>query len=57
MKEKKSLPWTARKGGNPSDLVIADGDDKAACVAGVMGGFDSEVTAEAKRTSFWNLQF
>ena len=33
---------------NPLDLVIADGDDKAACVAGVMGGFDSEVTAETK---------
>lgn len=33
---------------NPSDLVIADGDDKAACVAGVMGGFDSEVTKDTK---------
>ena len=33
---------------NPSDLVIADGEDKAACVAGVMGGLDSEVTADTK---------
>lgn len=32
----------------PADLVIADGDDKAACVAGVMGGLDSEVTNETK---------
>lgn len=33
---------------NPSDLVIADGADKASCVAGVMGGLDSEVTADTK---------
>lgn len=26
------------------DLVIAGGDDKGACIAGVMGGLDSEVT-------------
>ena len=32
----------------PADLVIADGDDKVACVAGVMGGLDSEVTNETK---------
>ncbi|WP_297023927.1 phenylalanine--tRNA ligase subunit beta [uncultured Dialister sp.] len=32
----------------PADLVIADGDDKAACVAGVMGGLDSEVTENTK---------
>lgn len=32
----------------PADLVIADGDDKAACVGGVMGGLDSEVTNETK---------
>lgn len=32
----------------PADLVIADDDDKAACVAGVMGGLDSEVTNETK---------
>lgn len=30
------------------DLVIVDGDDKIACIAGVMGGFDSEVTEETK---------
>ena len=32
----------------PSDLVIADGNDKASCIAGVMGGLDSEVTGETK---------
>ena len=33
---------------NPADLVIADGNDVASCIAGVMGGFDSEVTADTK---------
>lgn len=30
------------------DLVIADGADQAVCVAGVMGGLNSEVTASTK---------
>ncbi len=33
---------------NVADLVIADGSDTAACIAGVMGGFDSEVTEKTK---------
>ncbi len=33
---------------NPSDLVIVDGADVPACIAGVMGGFDSEVTVNTK---------
>lgn len=33
---------------NVADLVIADGNDTASCVAGVMGGFDSEVTENTK---------
>lgn len=30
------------------DLVIADGEDKSVCIAGVMGGLDSEVTEKTK---------
>ncbi|MDA6864640.1 phenylalanine--tRNA ligase beta subunit-related protein, partial [Escherichia coli] len=33
---------------NVADLVIADSSDTAACIAGVMGGFDSEVTEKTK---------
>ena len=31
-----------------SDLVIADGSNTAACIAGVMGGLNSEVTESTK---------
>lgn len=33
---------------NPTDLVISDGEGKAICVAGVMGGLDTEVTENTK---------
>lgn len=31
-----------------ADLVIADGEDRAICIAGVMGGLDTEVTENTK---------